>query len=260
MSVPVVRPAIIAVTLVLSSAADSLAQATAPRRPAARPAVEQRLFVSIDAGAYASAREFEETVTFRENAEDGRIETAYGVSSAPVLSIAGGAVVWRNLGVAVGVTRFSKALDVPVTAAVPHPFFFNQPRSIEGVAESVTREELAVHVQARMVVPVARNWQVMVFGGPSFFSVTHGLVNDVEFTESYPYDEATFGRAVVADVKESKVGVNLGGDVAYYFTRSVGVGGTVMFSGTQIDLPSAGRTVEVKVGGPSAGAGIRFRF
>jgi hypothetical protein len=253
-----VRTALLAMVLALSGTT-AFAQ-PASSRPARSGAVpDQRVFISIDAVTHLSSRDFDERLTIVENAENGSLEAAYDVASGPAFSISGGAVLWRSLGVAVGVTRFSKDIDVPVTAEIPHPFFFARLRPIEGEA-TVAREELGVHVQARMVVPAGQRWQVMIFGGPSFFSIKQGLVDGVEWTESYPYDEATFSRAVVRDVEESKIGVNFGGDVGYYFSRSIGVGGTVMYSGATIELESGGRTVEVKVGGLMAGGGLRLRF
>ena len=64
-----------------------------------------------------------------------------------------------------------------------------------------------------------------------------GIVNDFEITEAYPYDTATFSRGLTTTVDESKVGFNVGADVGYFFTRQVGVGGTVQWSGTTIDAP-----------------------
>ena len=111
------------------------------------------------------------------------------------------------------------------------------------------------------VVPVGRSVRVMVFGGPSFFTVEQALVNEVESTDSYRYDVATFDRAVTNTAKKSKVGVNVGGDVAYFFTRQRGVGGGAQYSGTTVDLPSPdGGTVSVKAGGLQAGGGLRLRF
>jgi hypothetical protein len=144
---------------------------------------------------------------------------------------------------------------------VPHPFFFNRPRSVSGEAAGLRREELAVHVQARAVLPVTRRVQVMVFGGPSFYQVRQGLVHEVAYSESYPYDEATFDGATTGRAEQSPYGFNVGGDVAYFFSRQVGVGFGAQYAGTTVHLPSAdGGTVEARAGGSQAGAGLRLRF
>ena len=47
--------------------------------------------------------------------------------------------------------------------------------------------------------------------------------------------------------------------MAFFFTRQVGVGATVQFAGTSVELPGVlGSTQEVKVGGGQAGVGLRL--
>ena len=237
-----------------------------PARPGqAKPTPPQpidRIYVSVNGAFQTGGDNFGETVTFRENAEDGRFTTDYEVKSGPALNVSVGAGLWRNIGVGVGVTRFSKNTPTALSASVPHPFFFNRPRDVEGEVAGITREELAVHVQARATFVPTRRVQAVVFGGPSFFSVKQGIVNDFEITEAYPYDTATLSRGISTTVDESKVGFNVGADVGYFFTRQVGVGGSVQWAATTIEAPaSAGTgTFEIKAGGFQAGGGLRLRF
>jgi hypothetical protein len=101
----------------------------------------------------------------------------------------------------------------------------------------------------------------MVFGGPSFFQVQQGIVTGVRYSESYPFDSAAFASAETTSAKESKAGFNVGGDLAYFFTRQLGVGFAAQFSGTELDVPSAaGGTHKVRAGGFQAGGGLRVRF
>ena len=264
------RIATAVVVILLGAAVSAGAQAkpaqakpAQPRPAPARPSQPtDRVFISIDGVFQSAGEDFGETVTFVENAENGTFSTDYDVKSGPAFNFSAGALVWRNLAVGVGVTRFSKATPIALTASVPHPFFFNRARSVTGDIGGLKREELAVHIQARAMFTPKPSIQAMVFGGPSFFSVKQGIVNDFEFTEAYPYDTATFSRGVTTTVDESKVGFNVGGDVGYFFTRQVGVGGTVQYSGTTVDVPASGGTgtFEIKVGGLQAGAGLRLRF
>jgi len=237
-----------------------------PARPGqAKPSPPQpidRVYISVNGAFQTGGGDFGETVTFRENAEDGRFSTDYEVKSGPALNISVGASIWRNIGVGVGVTRYSKSTPTAFSASVPHPFFFNRPRAVEGEVTGIDREELAVHVQARATFVPTQHIQAVVFGGPSFFTVKQGIVTDFEITEAYPYDTATFSRGITKTVDESKIGFNVGADVGYFFTRQVGVGGSVQWAATTIDAPaSAGTgTFEIKAGGFQAGAGLRLRF
>lgn len=258
------------VIIVLGVAASAAAQAkpTQPRptQPSpARPAPRQpseRIYISVNGAYQAASDDFGETVTFVENAENGTFSTDYDVKSGPAFNISGGATIWRYLGVGVGVTRYSKSTPTAFTASVPHPFFFNRARTVEGDISGLDREELAVHVQARATFLPSPRIQAVVFGGPSFFTVKQGIVNDFEITETYPFDTATFSRGISTTVDESKIGFNVGADVGYFFTRQVGVGGSVQFSQTTIDVPASGTTgtFEIKAGGVQAGAGLRLRF
>ena len=90
--------------------------------------------------------------------------------------------------------------------------------TIEGTVPG-TREETAFHLQVAYVVPVNRNLRVVVFGGPSFFTVKQSVVTGMRYSEDYPYDEATFSGADVETEEEQKTGFNLGADVGYYFTK-----------------------------------------
>ena len=174
--------------------------------------------------------------------------------------MSGGVRLGRTVGIGVGVSRAALDVETTVSAQVPHLFFFDRDRSISGTAP-LTRAETAVHVQVIAVLPVSDAFAVSVFGGPTFFNVTQDLVSDVEFTHRYPYDTATFSAATTVSTQESKVGFNVGADVAYYFSSSVGVGWLTRYSGATIDLPSAnGGTVSITAGGLHTVGGLRLRF
>jgi hypothetical protein len=262
------RTAAAFLAIFLGVAASASAQAKpaqpAPARPAPAPAAPaiDRIYVSINGAYQTGGDSFGETVTFLENAENGTFTTDYEVKSGPALNISVGAGLWRNIGVGVGVTRYSKNTPTALNASVPHPFFFNRPRTVDGEVAGLKREELAVHVQARATFVPTPSIQAVVFAGPSFFSVKQGIVNDFEVAETYPYDTATFCRGITTDVDESKIGFNVGADVGYFFTRQVGVGGSLQWAGTTIDAPASSGTgtFEIKAGGFQAGGGLRLRF
>ena len=252
------RPAIVFTMLVLAAAPAAAQTRPVPRRPAA---ISDRVFVSIDGVFQSTANDFSDSATFQKNAETGSFSTKYNVQSGPAFNVAGGARLAPGFAVAVGVSRFSHSTPTALTAAVPHPFFFNQPRTVNGDIVGVTRQELAVHVQARGMIPLSDSLTAMLFAGPSFFQVKQDVVNDFSYTDAYPYDTASFTQGVMTTAKKSKVGFNAGADVSYFFGRQVGVGGTVQYARSTITLDSAGGgALDVKVGGFQAGGGVRLRF
>jgi hypothetical protein len=260
-----------AAALVLGVAVSAAAQArpTQPRptppqpaQPRAAQPPNDKFYVSINGMFQTGFEDFSESVTFTENAESGTFSTDYDVKSGPAFDVSAGVLVWRHLALGAGVSRYSKATPIQLTAQIPHPFFFNRPREVSGEVGGLKREELAVHIQARVMLTPSPRLQAMIFGGPSFFKVKQGIVNDFEVTEAYPYDTVTFSRGLSTTADESKMGFNVGGDVGYFFTRQVGVGGSVQWSGASIDVPASAGTgsFDLRIGGIQAGGGLRLRF
>lgn len=228
-------------------------------RPA--PAQEWRGFISANGGYQTTAREFVDNVTFTAYAEQGEFDVRYHTPAAPLVDISGGARIWRNLGVGAGVSAFRKANAANVTARVPHPFFFNRRREASGDTGSLTREELAVHVQALWMVPVTDKIDVALFAGPSYFQVQQPFVDSLRYEETYPYDTTAVTGVNTTVQKKNNVGFNAGVDVSYMLTRMVGIGGMVRYSRATVKFTSAdNEELGVEVGGPQAGVGVRVRF
>ena len=220
-----------------------------------------RGFVSINGGYQASSTDFRDSIAFTEFVEQGSIDSSYNVKSGPQLDIAGGARVWRSLGIGVGVTRFSKSGAASVAGKIPHPFFFNQPRSVEGEAAGLKREELAVHIQAMAIVPGAKGCLLPSSQVHRSSASNKGSFRSCRYSQQYPYDTATFSGVDTSTPSESTIGFNVGADVGYFFARNVGIGGVIRFSRASADFTSIdGETLAVDAGGVQAGAGLRLRF
>jgi hypothetical protein len=240
------------------------AQPEPPRPPVARPQpagpAAPRLFIAVNGGYQVTSTEFTDTLRPVVYAEPARFDTQYEVETGPSFDVSGAVRVWRWLAVGAGAARFTRRTPVGVAGSVPHPFFFDRPRAFTGTAVGPRREELAVHVQARGVFDVAPRFQVALFGGPSYLQVRQGVVTAVAHAEAYPYDEASFGSAATTRSSDGAIGVHVGGDVAYFFTRRVGAGAVVQFSRARVELSGTGETRRVDAGGAQVGAGIRVRF
>lgn len=212
-------------------------------------------------GVFATTSDFSDSAVFTKFVEQGELAADYGSGNAPSFDVGGGVRLGEQFGLGVSVTAFSTDGDADVTATVPHPLYFNRDRQVAGALTDVTRQEIAVHVQASWMVPVNEQLEVAVFGGPTFFRVKQDLVNDVLFSQVYPFDTATFTGATTGTPSKSTVGFNVGADVAYYFSERIGVGFLARFSRATADLPSIeGATVGVDAGGLHTGGGLRIRF
>jgi len=224
-------------------------------------AASPRTYVSLNGSYQQKSTAFTAATTFTQNVEQGTATTAYRGVHFPIADAGAGFRVAPGVLVGGAVTWLSHSSDADVSASIPHPFTFNTPRSVSGVASGIGRQELALHVSIAYITPEAGRTHVMIFGGPSFFRVKQGLVTNVNANEVYPYDTATFKNAVITDASKSRAGGHVGADVSFDVWNGVGVGAIARFSRANIDFASAdGTSVAVKAGGLQVGGGLRFKF
>jgi hypothetical protein len=243
--------------IVLTLIAASLAAADAR----AQSAWNDNGWLSVNVGSQGKPATFTGDTTFQTNVETGTVSTNYPFKSATMFDVGGGVRLWRNLGVGLDVSHFSQKDDLDVTTKVPHPFFFNQLRTVTGQQPGVERQETGVHIQAVWMIPATTHLQIGVFGGPSFIKVEQGIVTSVHVTEAYPFDSATFASADIAAQSRNAAGFNAGVDGSYLFNRRIGVGGVARFTRARATFDLAdGGTVTADVGGAQLAAGLRVRF
>jgi hypothetical protein len=212
-------------------------------------------------GTYSGGtNDFSSHSPLRTNAEDGSYDVDYSVGGGPGVSIGAAVRVWRQVGVRVGVTRSSTGTPSTLAASVAHPFFFNRFRSTSGEIDGLNREETVAHLHVAGMFPVGRRGLLSVFAGPSLMRVGQGTVQTFSYSESYPYDEITFGQATTVKSSQSKAGFGGGAEFSFFFHRVAGLAVTAQFAGATMDLAAGHSTVPVKVGGPQAGVGLVLRI
>ena len=230
-------------------------------RPAAAQNWNERLFVSINGAFQTASNDFGDRFEFERNLETGSTDVDYRVQSGFVFDAGGAYRLWKNLGAGIAVSVFSREDAAPTRSSVPHPFHFNQPREVAGDATGVARRETAAHVYAAYLWRVSDPLRIVLSAGPSFFTVEQDLVTDITINETYPFDTAEFASARKERRSGSATAFNVGADVTWTLTRSVGVGGVIRFARATVDLDAAGgRTISIDAGGPYVGGGIRFFF
>jgi hypothetical protein len=229
--------------------------------PSAAQSWSERVIVSFN-GAYQTAtNDFSDRYEFERDLETGSTDTTYPLKGGFTFDAGGGVRLWKNLGAGVSVSYFTRDEVAHTDSSFPHPFQFNQPRQVTGDATGINRTERAAHVQVMYLLDPEGPLRIVLSGGPSFFNVEQDLVTEVQISESFPYDTATFSSAQTTRVKGSKTAFNVGADVMWMFGRYLGVGGVVRFSRASVDLDApGGRTISVDAGGPYAGGGIRLVF
>jgi hypothetical protein len=196
-----------------------------------------------------------ETATFQADAEFG---------SFAIFDIAFGARVYRNVGVAIGYHTGGTTGDGTVSGTVPHPQFFDRPRSYSISFDDAERDEHATHLQIGWMVPINDKFDVFIYGGPSFYQVTQELVTDIDFAEQGPPFTSVTVLPRVERQKDNATGYNFGVDGTYFVYSAdqwrLGVGGFLRFTGATARFNAGGTEVETDAGGVQFAFGARVRF
>ena len=229
------------------------ARAQAPQWP-------ERMWFGISGGVQPAVEDLDDAFEVPLNAEAERVTVTYPGKVGGLVAASGGYRVWRQFTIGLGVTRSSGRSPAAIAAQLPHPFFDNQFREVEGTA-SAQRSETAAHLLFGWMVPLTNRIRLIVTAGPSTINVEQTVVTGVQFSESYPYDTAEFTGATTKRESGRAAGFNAGGDVMWMFSRRIGAGGLVQFTRARVRIdPGGGRTIAVDAGGVQVGAGLRLMF
>jgi hypothetical protein len=229
----------------------------------AMPAAAQplpRFTISVNGGYQPSSTSFDDRFTFDLNRETASADTDYSVDAGPLFDAGVGFRIWKGLGAGIAISRFSVDSAGQAEATLPHPLFFQRNRLISGEATGITREETGIHIQAQYQLPPFGSFYVTLAGGPSVLDIQQSIVTDVNYTEEFPYDTATYVGVDSQHVSGTATGFNAGADVRWMFTRNIGVGGLVRYTRATVDLTRNNRTVTVDAGGMQVGGGVRLAF
>lgn len=228
----------------------------------------QRGWIDVNFGAAAaSEKQFGTGATFTVDLEPADFDAEYRLPAGASFDFGGGVLIVRQIGIGVSFSGTAHQDAAELRIRIPHPFFFDAFASDASPTEgALLRAEGAAHVQL-MVVPYDRGGlRVRLFGGPSHFRVEQEVVEDIRYHQTY----GLFTRANAVTILEYDArkidgtawGFHAGGDVSWFFTRVVGVGGFARVSRATVELedPLDDVTFRVKAGGVQAGAGLRLRF
>ena len=220
-----------------------------------------RVTLVLDGGGQFSSGAFGQSFTLRKYVEDAPVTTDVKMDVAPFVDAGLRLRVAGGLGIGVvGFSTTGKAKGT-VDARIPHPFYYGQLRAISGDLTGLDRKETGAHLELTYSADLSRSVGITLFGGPTYFSVEQALVNDVTYTESYPYDTAAYASAPTTPVKDTGIGYNAGLELVWKLGRRAGLAGLARYTTADIPLTVAtGNSVDLKAGGIQAGLGLRFGF
>ena len=236
------------------------AQARGPA-PAAQPS-GWRTTISVNAGTQPTSTTESQNFVVQKNLENAPIATALGLGRANFFD-AGVAVKpeRHRYGANVSVSSASRRFGGDVNAQIPHPFFFNMPRPVSGTVSNLLDAEIGVHIDATYQLLTSPRLDLTASLGPSVLRVAQDLVTDVTYSESYPYDTATFVSAPTGRTSGTALGFNVGTDLTWKVSRRIGLGALVRYAHGSVALtPSAGNSVSATAGGLQLGGGVRFLY
>lgn len=232
----------------------------------------QTTFISVNGGRQLASNDFTHDVTFSfavlpNTFANVTEKVEYPVGSTAAFDVGGGMYVTRNMGVGATFTLVKQTKQASLSSEIPD-FGFG-PIQRTGMTE-FNRSERGVHIQLMGIVPVHERLTLSFFGGPSFVAVTQDVMAQVGF-----------GSFVVPrqELDDTGWGFNVGGDVAWFFTSNIGIGGGVRFTRATVDFANLLREtaspsgnagnppflagdhrVESDAGGAQLTAGMRLRF
>ena len=225
---------------------------------------EGRFAVHVDGGYQANSNAFQQTVTQRVYGENARVTAVHAVSKGAFGDVGGFFQVWEQLQVGLTYSHFSKSGKTMVTATVPHPILFGSNRSVSFEARTLPHRERAthIHVSWHLDVPSVEELDVTVYGGPSVFYASQGVVSGVVISEPSgpPFSSVRIDRLIKDEHTRNGFGGHVGVDVTYMWTTYVGLGGFARFAAASIKSPSPGGEFSMRVGGFQSGGGLRLRF
>jgi hypothetical protein len=228
---------------------------------------EDHGFLNVDFGVQSKKETTISTSrTFSLYDETARIsseQTFETGGSFPVFSA--GIRVFKNFGIGAALNSYSAESDGSVTASVPHPLVYDQPRTANATVTGLKHSARAFHLMALYVLPITNKFDVTVSAGPTFFSVEQGTINAASAqvgTDVAPYTTVTLTSVNKVTTKQNKTGFNIGADAAFKVTRYIGLGVYARYAKTTVEFTPDGLAegLSIDAGGAQFGGGLRIRF
>jgi hypothetical protein len=225
---------------------------------------QEKIFVNISFGGTSGAGDVTQQFSFPYFDETATIDSTRPVKGGGLFDFTAGAMVYENWAAGISWSRHSANSNATFTGNIPDPIFPDTPRVVTGSIDDMVHSEnwfallggyLLPKLPKRSYLPdFTERMDIMVFAGPVRAGVEHEVVSAATVTEG--------ADGPVVSVERQKInkgfwGIQFGVDMRYMFTRNIGAGGFLRFSGASGDITD---TVNLDLGGFQGGAGVRFKF
>ncbi len=215
---------------------------------------DQTFLAGANVGAQASSARTETTAfNFTLYGESATVTNTRAVPNGILFDVFAAARLRGNFGVAgMAMLRNAKS-DGAVTASIPHPIFFDSPRTVAATITDMTHRERWGGIYAAYMIKLDEKTGIMLMGGPMLAAVDHSLPASAAVTEG-----ATPTVTVsVTEFSKTVWGYGVGADFSYMATSNVGFGAQARYIGATANLAPDSK---IKVGGFQVSAGLRIAF
>jgi hypothetical protein len=228
----------------------------------------ERGWVDVNIGvAVAAEKTFTTNSTDAFFLESATFETTYHQPTGASVDFGGGFMFTPRIGAGISFTGTAHEGPADLRIVVPHPLFTSTASDSDKTKDKLQRTEGGVNIQVMAVVSQSDRLRVRVFGGPSYFRVKQDIVDTIHYDYAFLFSSPAIAADITGEdlreVEGKAWGFHAGGDVSWFFTRVVGLGGFARFSRANVEFDDAfddAGAIEVKAGGFQTGGGLRLKF
>jgi len=216
---------------------------------------KDRAFINLSGGAQSVARDTKSDFTFTLYQEPAAVSAVRTVKGGSFFDFMAGYRVWNNFALGVQFMNRTANGDADVTALLPDPIGFDQPRSITSKITGLVHKERWVSLIVAYGLPATNKIDVILFAGPALVKLDHEVPSSVpSVAEVAGGPQLTFTRSILS---RSVWGSIAGADVRYMLTRNFGAGAFVRVESATANLPG---DYKIEIGGMQFGGGLRIRY
>lgn len=215
---------------------------------------KDKAFINISGGAQTVARDTKTDFTFTLYQEPASVSALRTVKGGGFFDFMAGYRVWKNFAVGLQFMTRSANGDAAVTALLPDPIGFDQPRNVTSSISGLVHKERWTSLIVAYGLPATDKIDIILFAGPAAVKLDHEVPSDVSVTEGAGGPQLTFTRSILSRTVWGSIA---GADVRYMFSKNFGAGAFVRFESANANLAG---DLKVEAGGAQVGGGLRIRY
>jgi len=227
-----------------------------------KPAKRKSFYIRAGAGYGTKSYSYSNNWNFTQYQEQGNVNESYSVDTTGLAYEAGiGFLFTKNVGLEVSFAPVSSQTKGEFTAAFPHPFYFDNDRTVDWNKNDLAYAESEINLNLILYFPVGGGFNIYISGGGTYFlNVKAENLQQISWSElGYPYNDISTSYTY-NNYSNSGFGFNGGGGIDFFFIENVGLNVNVRYSSGQVKVDVEGVEIELKPGGLKATGGIKIAF